>query len=301
MAENKKYYFMKLKDDFFNSDELRILESMPDGYLYSNILLKLYLKSLEHEGKLMYRNTMPYTPEFLAPLLGHQVETVKKALDIFKQLGLIEILENGAIYMVDIQNFIGNSSSEGDRKRAYRQSISNEKKSDLQNLDKAAEERVADEQPVEEKKIEKSKMAPAKSDDVMEKPVKPSPKQPKKEEEEKADVAALILNDGSEWQPGKTLYEEYVKLFPNVDVPQQFNAMRSWCISNPQQRKTNRGITRFVNSWLSREQNSRFRTQSFPKSYQEPKSTNTSSFAEALERIRNESRSDLEQNIVKFG
>ena len=38
MADNKKYYYLKLKEDFFESDEAVILESMPDGYIYSNIL-----------------------------------------------------------------------------------------------------------------------------------------------------------------------------------------------------------------------------------------------------------------------
>lgn len=56
MADNRKYYYLKLKEDFFDTDEMKILESMKDGYLYSNILLKLYLKSLSNSGRLMYRN-----------------------------------------------------------------------------------------------------------------------------------------------------------------------------------------------------------------------------------------------------
>lgn len=119
MADNRKYYYLKLKEDFFDSDELKILESQKDGYLYSNILLKLYLKSLSNAGRLMFRNVIPYTPEVLATLTGHQVGTVEKALDVFKRLGLIEVLDNGAIYMMDIQNFIGQSSSEADRQREY--------------------------------------------------------------------------------------------------------------------------------------------------------------------------------------
>lgn len=119
MADNRKYYYLKLKEDFFDSDELKILESQKDGYLYSNILLKLYLKSLSNAGRLMFRNVIPYTPEVLATLTGHQMGTVEKALDVFKKLGLIEVLDNGAIYMMDIQNFIGQSSSEADRQREY--------------------------------------------------------------------------------------------------------------------------------------------------------------------------------------
>lgn len=123
MADNKKYYYLRLKDNFFDSDELKILESMKDGYLYSNILLKLYLRSLKNDGKLVVNDRIPYNTEMLASVTGHQIGTVKQALSIFKDLGLIDVLENGAIYMLDIQNFIGRGSSEADRKRAYRQRI----------------------------------------------------------------------------------------------------------------------------------------------------------------------------------
>ena len=72
--------------------------------------------------------------------------------------------------------------------------------------------------------------------------------------EEKADVEPLILNDGSEWQPSKTEYSEYLRLYPNVDIISEFRRMRGWCNGNPSKRKTRKGITRFVNAWLGKEQ-----------------------------------------------
>ena len=96
---------------------------MKDGYLYGNILLKLYLRSLKNNGCLMLNDRIPYNAEMLATITGHQVGTVKQALTVFKDLGLIEVLDNGAIYMLDIQNFIGNGSSDGDSKRANRRGI----------------------------------------------------------------------------------------------------------------------------------------------------------------------------------
>ena len=50
MAENRKYYFLKLKEDFFEQDTIVLLESLKDGILYSNILMKMYLKSLQFNG-----------------------------------------------------------------------------------------------------------------------------------------------------------------------------------------------------------------------------------------------------------
>lgn len=123
MADNKKYYYLKLKDNFYDSEQMIILQNMQDGYLYSDILMKLYLRSLKSEGKLMFNNMIPYTPQVLAQVVRHQVGTVEKALQIFKELGLIEVLDNGAIYMMDIQNFIGKSSTEADRQREYYKKI----------------------------------------------------------------------------------------------------------------------------------------------------------------------------------
>ena len=127
MADNKKYYYMRLKENFFDSNEIVVLESMQDGYLYSNILLKLYLRSLKNDGKLMFNDCIPYNPQMIATITRHQVGTVEKALRIFKDMGLIEVMETGAIYMLDIQQYIGKSSTESDRKRKYRAKIEAER------------------------------------------------------------------------------------------------------------------------------------------------------------------------------
>ena len=127
MSDNRKYYYLKLKENFFETDSMILLESMNDGYLYSNILMKLYLRSLKDDGRLMLNGRIPYNSQMIANITRHQVGTVEKALDIFKELDLIDVLDNGAIYMLDIQNFIGESSSEADRKRSYRSRIEKEK------------------------------------------------------------------------------------------------------------------------------------------------------------------------------
>lgn len=106
MSTNKKYFYMRLKEDFFRSPELIAVESMPNGYLYSNILLKLYLLSLRGNGRIM-AGAIPYSPEMIARATGHDCETVNDAIAIFSDVGLIEKLDSGAIYMLDIQNFIG--------------------------------------------------------------------------------------------------------------------------------------------------------------------------------------------------
>ena len=120
MADNRKYYYLKLKESYFDDDAIVLLESMPDGILYSNILLKLYLKSLKNGGKLQLDENIPYTAQMIATLTRQQVGTVERALGIFRQLGLVEQLHGGLLYMTDIELMIGQSSTEAERKRAAR-------------------------------------------------------------------------------------------------------------------------------------------------------------------------------------
>lgn len=72
--------------------------------------------------------------------------------------------------------------------------------------------------------------------------------------EPEADTAAIPLNDGSVWRPPLSLYETYEQSYPAVDLPQEFNKMRAWCLSNPKNCKTKNGVKRFVNSWLGKAQ-----------------------------------------------
>ena len=133
MSDNKKYYYLKLKEDFFDSPEIKVLESMPNGYKYSNLLLKLYLKALKFDGALRLNEYIPYNVEMISAVVGMDIDTVRVAFDLFKKLKLVEILNDGTIYMLEIQNFIGKSTTEADRKRNYRKRIEEEKTKLIEN------------------------------------------------------------------------------------------------------------------------------------------------------------------------
>lgn len=236
MADNKKYYYIRLKDNFFDSNEIVLLESMQDGYLYSNILLKLYLRSLKDNGKLMFNDRIPYNPQMIATITRHQVGTVEKALQIFKDMGLIEILDNGAIYMLDIQQFIGQSSTEADRIRNYRNKINTEKllenNDDVQMYDKCTPE-IELEKELELKK-KKEYIAPS---DL---------------ENHSMPVVELILKDDSLYPIYKKDLEEYQKAYPKKDILQELRKMKLWLEANPKRRKTKTGIKKFIVGWLAR-------------------------------------------------
>lgn len=135
-AGKGKYYYLRLKENFFDSDEIKLLESGENGLEYSSFLLKLYCKSLKQEGRLTLNDLVPYDAEMLATVTRCSVEFVEKALKKLKRLGLIEVLDDGVIYMLDIQNFIGKSSDVADRRRGYRARIDGEKEAKEQMSDK---------------------------------------------------------------------------------------------------------------------------------------------------------------------
>ena len=79
----KKYFWLKLKNDFFDREEIKLIEAMPNGKDYIIFYMKLLLKSIENNGKLFFRNTIPYSAEMLANVTNTNIDTVKVSVDIF--------------------------------------------------------------------------------------------------------------------------------------------------------------------------------------------------------------------------
>ena len=128
----KRYYWLKLKEDFFESEEIKIIESTPNGAIYSNFYLKLLCKSLKTDGKLIFKDTIPYSPEMLASLTGVGVDTVRVALEMFINLGLMEKLDTGTLYMKAIESMTGSETVWAEKKREQRK-VENQKKILLEN------------------------------------------------------------------------------------------------------------------------------------------------------------------------
>jgi predicted phage replisome organizer len=139
MSENKKYYYLKFKENYFDQDHIKVIESMDNGYIYSLILLKLYLKSLKFEGQLKINEYIPYKADkidILSKVIGHDPDHVMHALNLAKDLGIVEIMRGGEIFIKDIQNFIGHSSTEAERKKAYRKRLKSSNNNNLISGDK---------------------------------------------------------------------------------------------------------------------------------------------------------------------
>jgi hypothetical protein len=74
--------------------------------------------------------------------------------------------------------------------------------------------------------------------------------------EQEPSVVHFPLNTGVEWGLPESKYREFVGIYPQADVMGELRKMKGWFIGNPSKRKTKSGILRFVNSWLSKAQDS---------------------------------------------
>ncbi|MCT7562058.1 phage replisome organizer N-terminal domain-containing protein [Aliarcobacter butzleri] len=116
----KKYYWLKLKEDFFERDEIKIIESQKNGKDYINFYFKLLLKSLKTDGTLRFRDAIPYNLEMLSTITNCNVDTVNTAINTFIELGLMEKWEDGTFFMLEVQNMVGSETSWAEKKREYR-------------------------------------------------------------------------------------------------------------------------------------------------------------------------------------
>jgi predicted phage replisome organizer len=123
MSTNKKYYYIKLKEYFFDEPVIRVLEADPEGDKQTVLLLKLYLMSLKYNGLLLLGDDIPLDIQTIALLTHNTEEFVERTFRKFIALNLMERSENGGYYMTNIQLYIGQSSSEAERKKIARQKL----------------------------------------------------------------------------------------------------------------------------------------------------------------------------------
>lgn len=120
MAESKKYYWLKLKRDFFKRHDIRIIEEMPNGKDYILFYLKLLLESIDHEGNLRFSDTIPYNEQMLSVVTNTNIDIVRAAKKIFTELNMMEILDDKTIFMTEVSGLIGSETKWAEKKRLYR-------------------------------------------------------------------------------------------------------------------------------------------------------------------------------------
>ena len=162
MSDSKKYYWLKLKETFFDSEEMKILESMENGTIYQNLYLKICLISLKSNGALLFKDMIPYNLEMIATITRTNIDIVRAGLQVFEKLKLITITDNEVIYMTYIQTLIGKSSTESDRVSKYRKTLKDNSNNSTTNQEESCnnsveklQESYASDTPEKEREKEK--------------------------------------------------------------------------------------------------------------------------------------------------
>ena len=117
----KKYYWLKLKSDFFTSRAMKKLRRIAGGDTYTIIYLKLQLLSLKDEGLLYYEGVEPTFYEEMALALGEEVDNVRATILFLESVGLLEKRSETEYLLTDVPFCIGSEGASAERVRKHRQ------------------------------------------------------------------------------------------------------------------------------------------------------------------------------------
>ena len=119
---NKRYYWFKLYEDFFNSNRIKKLRKIAGGDTYTIIYLKMQLKALKQDGYLYFNGYFGDFYEELALDLDEDATNVRIACEYLISVGLLEVSEDGKEYYLSyLQNCIGSETASAQRVREFRQ------------------------------------------------------------------------------------------------------------------------------------------------------------------------------------
>lgn len=121
MAERGKYYWLKLKEDFFDDKVIKYLRKLPEGPTLVIIYLKMQLKSLKTEGFLRYDGILPTCEEEIALVLDESPMLVSGAINALVKMGVVERWDSDVLYMKAMQELIGSESESAARVRKHRE------------------------------------------------------------------------------------------------------------------------------------------------------------------------------------
>lgn len=177
-TENKRFYWIKLRENFFQQETIDWLMEQENGSAYIVLYLKMCLLTANTSGELIRTigdMTIPYEPKKISQKTGFDIDTVNVALSLFKHLGLIEETQEGIPVMPEVKNMVGSESESAARVRKYRKKKALQSNVDVTNKalqsnveirDKSIEYRDKSKENREEK-VESRKKETGTSDDGL--------------------------------------------------------------------------------------------------------------------------------------
>ncbi len=124
MPDNKKFYWIKQRDNFFESDEIEELQEMPNGYEMLIIYQKIVLFCINKNGALVSSigdNAKPISTERLSRHIRHNKELVQATIDILLDLNLLYVDTDEIIKITNFKDMVGVETKWAEKKRKYRE------------------------------------------------------------------------------------------------------------------------------------------------------------------------------------
>lgn len=150
----KKYFWLKLKADFFTSRAMKKLRKIAGGDTYTIIYLKLQLLSLKDEGVLYYEGVESTFFEEMALALDEDAENVRATLIFLDSMELIKQQSEREFILTEVPYLIGGESESTERVRRFRSKQALLCNGDVTNSNTEIEKDIDKEKDIE---IEKSK------------------------------------------------------------------------------------------------------------------------------------------------
>ena len=142
-----KYWWLRLDRGFFKRHDTRIIASQENGEKYVNFYLKMMCESVDHGGRLRFSEALPYDDKMIAAATETDIDIVRSASMILNELGLMEKLDDGTIYMPKAEEMTGSVTDWAEKKQKYR-----EKKKEIPDMSETRPVVV----PVKEPEIDES-------------------------------------------------------------------------------------------------------------------------------------------------
>jgi len=245
--------WIKIVTDIFDDEKVLMIESLPNADSILVIWFKLLCLAgkTNNSGVFMFNDRLPYSDEMFAAIFRRELKLVRIAMNTFEQFGMIEVVDN----VVTIPNWSKHQSLDAYEKRKERDRLYQAERRAAQRalVEKSSDtsaDKSSDIAPLDiDKDIDKEE--DIKSSLLSEAETAPDPNPPAPAP---FVVISITLNDKTEYPITEADVAGWKDLYPAVDIMQELRKMKGWADANPTKRKTKNGIKRFINSWLSKEQ-----------------------------------------------
>lgn len=237
----KRYYWLKLPDNFFQQKPIKKLRKIAGGDTYTVIYLKMLLVAIKQDGRLYFDGVEDDFYEELALELDEDTENVRITVQFLLVQGLMELIDESQYLLSAANEMVGSETSSAKRVREYRDRKALQCNTDVTQCNKMKQNGNGEKKKREEidtrEEIEKNVCTELKDSVPNE-----------------VFISLPLVTGSGTFDVMFDYLNSLRELYPAVDVEQALRNMKGWLDSNPRNRKTKNGIKRFITGWLSREQ-----------------------------------------------